>query len=125
MSIPEGTHFRHACLQESFQAELQLRCVKQGLLSGETDYDTTKAATESAQADVCKWGGVYTSAEDGSFSQSLADVNLSKARAKLQKLEQQAQTQLQAISNTKEAMLKELGLYKAHWMTERKKPRCV
>lgn len=83
-----------------------------------TGYDTAKAAAESAQADVCLWEDVYNSAEDGSFGQSLADVNLSKARGKLHKLEQQAQAQLQSILDIKEAMLNELGLYKAHWKSE-------
>lgn len=121
----EGNQFRHACLQELFDCELKQRCLQQGLLGAGTGYDTTKAAAESARADVCNWEGVYTSAEDGSFSQSLADVNLSKARGKLQKLEQQAQAQLQSILETKKAMLHDVGLFKAHWMSERKKARCI
>lgn len=108
-----------------FNCELKQRCLQQGLLGAGTGYDTTKAAVESARADVSKWEGVYASAEDGSFSQSLADVNLSKARGKLQKLEHQAQAQLQSILEAKEAMLHDIGMFKAHWMSERKKARCT
>lgn len=89
------------------------------MLDTETGYATAKAAVESAQADVSTWEGAYADAEHGSFSQSLADVNLSKARSKLQKLEQQAaqaHAQLHSALGIKEAMLTELNI--CHWKTQ-------